>query len=92
MGGCGIHLARRREERGGCEVIYNISLPGLLVVILAALIWVVPMWRLLPQYGYSKWISLIAAVPVFGSIFAIVLLWVLAFSTPKGVKVDEVFN
>ncbi|WP_375262945.1 hypothetical protein [Palleronia sp.] len=40
-----------------------------------AILLVVPFWRILPSYGISKWVSLLAILPVG----ALILLWVLAF-------------
>lgn len=40
-----------------------------------AFLLIVPFWKLLPKYGMSKWLSLIAILPVF----AIILLWMMAF-------------
>ena len=43
-----------------------------------AVLLVVPFWRLLPNYGIPKWVSLLAILPVG----ALILLWVLAFREP----------
>lgn len=35
----------------------------------------VPLWRLLPRYGMSKYFAIMAIVPAVG----IILLWIIAF-------------
>ena len=40
-----------------------------------AVLLVVPFWRILPNYGISKWVSLLAILPVG----ALILLWIVAF-------------
>lgn len=50
------------------------TMPLLWFAIYAALV-VVPFWRLLPQFGLSSWISLLAILPVG----ALILLWIVAF-------------
>ena len=40
-----------------------------------AVLLVVPFWRLLPSYGISKYLSILAILPVG----ALILLWVIAF-------------
>ncbi len=60
--------------------IQNIGLPGLLMVLVIMLIFVVPMWNLLPKFGYSKYISLVCIVPMLGPVAFLVLVWVLAFT------------
>jgi len=46
-----------------------------IVVLLVAFVWIVPFWKILPRAGISKWVSLIAVIPLFG----LILLWVIAF-------------
>ena len=45
------------------------------LVFVAAFLLVVPFWRLLPKHGMSPYLSFLAIVPIF----AIVLLWIMAF-------------
>jgi hypothetical protein len=40
-----------------------------------AVLWMVPLWVLLPRAGLSSWWALAAIIPVGG----IILLWVMAF-------------
>jgi hypothetical protein len=46
-----------------------------IIVLLLSLGWIVPFWKILPRARISKWVSLIAIFPLF----AIILLWVVAF-------------
>ncbi|MEM9975838.1 MAG: hypothetical protein AAF771_16800 [Pseudomonadota bacterium] len=48
---------------------------GLLGLILTGLLVAVPFWRLLPKFGLPNWLALFAIVPIF----ALVLLWIMAF-------------
>jgi hypothetical protein len=48
-------------------------------VIMAVLL-VVPFWRLLPKFGISSWVALVAIIPLG----ALVLLWILAFRDKIG--------
>ena len=47
-----------------------------------AVLLVVPFWRLLPNYGISKYYSVLAILPVG----ALILLWILAFRDSFGDK------
>ncbi|MGB3690877.1 MAG: hypothetical protein WBA02_16425 [Jannaschia helgolandensis] len=58
---------------------YGMGFSGLLVMLVMAVLLVVPFWKLLPKFGYSSWISLVAIIPLG----ALVLIWILAFSEPK---------
>ncbi len=58
---------------------YGTGFSGLLVMLVMAVLLVVPFWKLLPKFGYSSWISLVAIIPLG----ALVLIWILAFSEPK---------
>ena len=40
-----------------------------------AVLLVVPFWRLLPRFGLSKYLSIVAVLPVG----ALILLWIIAF-------------
>lgn len=40
-----------------------------------AMLVIVPLWRLLPSYGFTKYYALFAIVPAF----AVILLWIMAF-------------
>ncbi len=54
--------------------------PALIFMIVLALIWVVPMWKLLPKFGFSKWLSCLGFIPILGAFAVLVLIWVIAFS------------
>ncbi|WP_339642789.1 hypothetical protein [Jannaschia helgolandensis] len=58
---------------------YGTGFSGVLVMLVMAVLLVVPFWKLLPKFGYSSWISLVAIIPLG----ALVLIWILAFSEPK---------
>lgn len=47
-----------------------------------ALLLVVPFWRILPRHGIPNWVALAAVFPLF----ALVLLWVVAFKDDLGGK------
>ena len=49
---------------------------GLVSMLIAALVIVVPFWRLLPRYGIPNWVAIVAVFPLA----AVVLLWVMAFN------------
>jgi hypothetical protein len=49
---------------------------GLLWILVAALVIVVPFWRLLPRFGIPGWVAIVAVFPLA----ALVLLWVMAFN------------
>lgn len=49
---------------------------GLIWMLIAAVVIVVPFWRLLPRYGIPNWVALVAVFPLA----AVVLLWVMAFN------------
>ena len=56
---------------------------GLIFMLIAAVVIVVPFWRLLPRFGIPNWVAIIAVFPLA----AVVLLWVMAFQdrlTGKG--------
>lgn len=53
---------------------------GLVWFLVAAAILIVPFWRLLPEFGISRYFALLAVFPVV----ALVLLWVMAFSDRIG--------
>ena len=60
-------------------MMYGAGFSGVLVMLVMAVLLVVPFWKLLPKFGYSSWISLVAIIPLG----ALVLIWILAFSEPK---------
>ncbi|MGC1262204.1 MAG: hypothetical protein WA873_16210 [Jannaschia helgolandensis] len=60
-------------------MMYGTGFSGVLVMLVMAVLLVVPFWKLLPKFGYSSWISLVAIIPLG----ALVLIWILAFSEPK---------
>jgi hypothetical protein len=49
---------------------------GWIFMLIAAVVIVVPFWRLLPRFGIPNWVALVAVIPLA----AVVLLWVMAFS------------
>jgi hypothetical protein len=50
-------------------------------LVILSLAFVVPFWKLLPQYGINSWWSVLAVVPIF----ALALLYIMAFvASPKG--------
>ena len=59
-------------------MLNNIGLPGLVFMLVMLTVLVVPFWRLLPKFGISKWVSILAIVPLA----PLVLLWVIAFMEP----------
>jgi len=48
--------------------------------IIMAVLLVVPFWRLLPKFGISSWVALVAIIPLG----ALVLLWIIAFRDKIG--------
>ena len=50
--------------------------------LIGALLLVVPFWRILPRHGIPNWVALAAVFPLF----ALVLLWVVAFKDDLGGK------
>ena len=60
-------------------MLNNIGLPGLIMLLAILVFWIYPFWRLLPKFGYSKWLSLVVLIPIG----AVVLIWILAFSEPR---------
>ncbi len=48
---------------------------GLFWMLIAAVLVVVPFWRLMPRAGLPTWLALVALIPLG----AIVLLWIVAF-------------
>jgi len=60
---------------------------------LISLVWVVPMWRLLPKFGFNKWIAALGFVPMIGSLIMLVMLWVISFREPVNPRTSpEVFS
>lgn len=53
--------------------------PAFLAICVVSLLWVVPMWKLLPKHGYSKWLSCLGFLPILGAFATLVLIWVIAF-------------
>jgi hypothetical protein len=53
---------------------------GLIWMLLFAALIVVPFWRILPRNGIPNWVALFAIIPLF----ALVLLWVVAFKDEIG--------
>jgi len=51
-----------------------------LIVIVVAVAWIVPFWRIFPRAGWSRWASLLMVI----SPLNIILLWVLAFKRWPG--------
>ncbi len=48
---------------------------GVFWVLIAAVLIVVPFWKLLPRFGISKYFALLAIFPAI----ALILLWIIAF-------------
>lgn len=46
-----------------------------LIVIIAAAIFIIPFWRILPRSGIPSWVAIFAVIPLF----AVLLLWIVAF-------------
>ncbi|MFX0541339.1 hypothetical protein ACEWPM_006345 [Roseovarius sp. S4756] len=59
-------------------MLNNIGLPGLILMLVILTVLIVPFWRLLPKFGISKWVSILAIIPAA----PLVLLWVIAFMEP----------
>jgi len=59
-------------------MMHNVGLPGLVMLAIMIVVMVVPFWRLLPKFGISKWVSVLAVVPMV----ALALLWIIAFMEP----------
>lgn len=59
--------------------------PGLIWWLILAALVVIPFWRILPRHGIPAWVALFAVIPVA----ALILLWVVAFTEPKGGDVAE---
>lgn len=52
--------------------------PGVLVILIAIILAVVPFWKLLPKFGLSKWLILFLLLPVGW----LILLWIMALREP----------
>jgi hypothetical protein len=52
----------------------------LVIILFVLLIYVVPLWRILPRSGIPAWVSVFALFPLV----AIILWWVMAFKTWPG--------
>ena len=48
---------------------------GLIWTLIFSALTVIPFWRLLPKYGFSEKLALLAIIPVG----ALILLWMIAF-------------
>jgi heme/copper-type cytochrome/quinol oxidase subunit 4 len=59
-------------------MMMNMGLPGFFLILMVVLL-VVPFWMLLPKFGISKFVALLAIIPLG----ALILLWVIAFMEPK---------
>ena len=68
------------------------GLPALLIMMVFALLWVFPLWRLLPKFGISKWWACIGFVPVIGSLAVLVFIWIMAFNDPVPTIGAETFS
>ena len=62
------------------------SIWQILIVLLFAVAYVVPFWKILGRIGYPKWLAIFAIIPLV----SIILLWVVAFSKWSGDKTREV--
>jgi len=49
-------------------------------LLVMAVLLVVPFWRILPRYGISNWVSIVAIIPLG----ALILLWIVAFKDVVG--------
>ena len=58
----------------------NIGLPGLLLIIVVNLLLVIPFWKILPRYGYNKYLSLLCMIPWIGGVAMIIYLWLIALA------------
>jgi hypothetical protein len=59
---------------------------SLVVLLIGALLWIIPLWVICGKVGMSPAISLIAVIPLFGSV---VVLAVLAFARWPNARVRE---
>ena len=48
---------------------------GLLWLLIAGALVVIPFWKLLPRFGIPNWVAIFAIVPLV----ALILLWIMAF-------------
>ena len=48
---------------------------GFFALVIGAVLLVVPFWKLLPRYGISQYVAILAVIPVV----ALILLWIIAF-------------
>ena len=48
---------------------------GIIWVLVAAVLVIVPFWKILPRYGISKYFAVLTVIPAI----ALVLLWIIAF-------------
>lgn len=55
----------------------------LVLFIVIAVIFIVPTWNICKKAGFSPWLSLLVAIPFFGFLGLLILLYVLAFSEWK---------
>lgn len=53
---------------------------GLFVWLIAAVLIVVPFWRILPRAGIPSWLAVVAVFPLA----ALILLWIMAFKSWPG--------
>mgnify|MGYP000674428381 CR=1 FL=1 len=54
---------------------YGMGGGGLIWLLIAGALVVVPFWRLLPRFGIPNWVAIFAVIPLV----ALILLWVMAF-------------
>ena len=54
---------------------YGMGGSGFLFLVVMAVLFVVPFWRLLPKFGIPSWVALVSIIPLG----ALILLWVMAF-------------
>ena len=60
-------------------MMHNLGFSGFVMLAVMAIVLVVPFWLLLPKFGISKWVSVLAIIPMV----PLVLLWIIAFMEPK---------
>lgn len=69
---------------GNAEQMFMLTgFPAFLMMLVVSLLWVIPLFRILPRFGFSKWLACLGFIPVVGPIAVLILLWILAFSEAK---------
>ena len=68
------------------------SLWQILILVIVAALWVIPLWKILPRTGMPAWLALLTIIPGIGPMIGLVLIWVVAFKTWPSERVDERFS